>query len=175
MPEPRLRRLEKELMDMQRLEEASSLISFTTHGNPPTKYTVSMSCYGLCKETDTSGVIIYRTGQHAFEIILDQQFPHVAPQIVWKTPIFHPNFRGTSVCVGDFWYPGWSIAELCVALCEMVQYKHFNLWDPLDPEAALWLLTQFENPEAPFPVDHRPVRDLHFAVTVKTRPKGDQA
>jgi hypothetical protein len=51
------------------------------------------------------------------------------------------------VCLGDHWYPGWSIAEMCEALYDMALYKTFNIYDPLNHEAARWIEQRIDNGE----------------------------
>jgi hypothetical protein len=47
----------------------------------------------------------------------------------------------------------------------MVQYKVFNIYDPLNVNAAHWLHERLrDSPPGTFPVDPRPVRDLDFAI-----------
>ena len=46
----------------------------------------------------------------------------------------------------------------------MVQYKQFNIYDPLDREAALWLLAALDQAPETIPTDEREVRDLKFEI-----------
>lgn len=168
MTHPRIRRLQSEYRDMLELAQSSSLISFTSRGSPPTRYEVTLTCTGLiCVNNE-----IFRAEDHRFELTLDDSFPMTAPDIVWRTAVFHPNIKPPQVCTGDIWYPAYSLAELCVSLCELVQYKSFNIYDPLDIEAAAWLhnLLQSDRPE--IPVDHRPVRNVQFDIVIQSPPSG---
>ncbi|WP_432995789.1 ubiquitin-conjugating enzyme E2 [Dactylosporangium sp. CA-233914] len=162
---PRDRRLDGEYRDMQRLVEASSLISFTCQGVPPTSYRVTLRCGGLAHVGGQIGPISF----HQFDLDLDEMFPLVPPTIVWRTPIFHPNIKASHACTGDIWFPGHSLAELCVGLCELVQYKQFNIYDPLDRDAALWLVAQLAIDDAAIPVDPTPVFDADFEVVVESK------
>ncbi len=132
---------------------------------PPTSYEVTLTCAGLVKASD----LIAKTFTHRFGLILDATFPMTPPTIIWKTPIFHPNFSPPHVCTGDIWYPALSLAQLCTSLCEHVQYKYFNIYDPLDMDAATWLhaFLQTDNPE--IPIDRRPVIDPEFSLDVHLR------
>jgi ubiquitin-protein ligase len=160
MTSPRVRRLEQEFDEMVRLRQTSSLIDFDAHGTPPTRYTVEYRCRGLCRQDDNAVEVEH----HSCDVLLGDRFPYQAPLVIWSTPIFHPNFMPPLVCLGNHWYPAWSIAEMCVALCEMVQYKVFNIYDPLDPVAAKWLERMLQETPEQFPVDPRPIRDLDFDV-----------
>jgi ubiquitin-protein ligase len=160
MSAPLLRRLEKEYRDLQLLREQSSMFTFSATGAPPAQYRVDLSCGGLCIVGSDAHII----NAHRFDVVIGEEFPFVAPQIKWLSPIFHPNIKPPYVCLGDHWYPGWSIAEMCVAICEMVQYKRFNIYDPLQPAAAHWLRQLMEASPDAIPVDPRPVRDLDFHI-----------
>ncbi len=158
-----LTRLKNELSLMQALANSSSLIRFGTVGSPPTKYEVELSCVGLALE---AGYEVTHRDHHAFVIAIGDQFPALAPTLIWKTPIFHPNFRPPHVCLGNYWYPAWSLAEMCVSICEMVQYKVYNVYDPLDVEAAKWVNRYLELEGNSLPIDPRPVTDLDFDLGV---------
>ncbi|MBW4700904.1 MULTISPECIES: ubiquitin-conjugating enzyme E2 [unclassified Micromonospora] len=162
---PRDRRLDTEYTDMRQLVRASSMVTFTAHGLPPTRYDVVLTCRGLVFNQEELGL----SSHHEFTLTLGGSFPLLPPEIVWKTPIFHPNIRPPRVCTGDIWYPGMSVAELCVQLCELVQYKSFNIYDPLDRGAARWLGINLEADEPVVPIDPTPVRDLAFDLDLRPR------
>lgn len=162
MKGPVTRRLEREAALMQELAEKSSLVQFGTNGQPPTEYSVNLRCGGLRLE----GSRVEPTHWHSFLLRLTPEFPLAPPRIVWLTPIFHPNFRMPDVCVGDAWYPGSSLAALCEVVCEMVQYKKFNIYDPLNREAAEWLEDQLERRAITLPVDAQPVYNQRFDMRV---------
>jgi ubiquitin-protein ligase len=56
------------------------------------------------------------------------------------------------------WSPAITLDEVCIELAEMLQYKRFNVDDPLNPEAADWARRNREQ----FPVDRRAVLDLEL-------------
>ena len=160
MSTPRTRRLEKEHADLLELRRQSSFVTFSAEGSPATVYRIRVSCGGLCLAGSEPRI----TKDHRFDLIIGQEFPFLAPEIKWQSPIFHPNFRPPYICLGNHWYAGWSLAEMCVAICEMIQYKRFNIYDPLDQIAAEWLKRLMEERPDVIPVDRRPVRDLDFEV-----------
>jgi len=49
--------------------------------------------------------------QHHLEVNLSLGYPRRAPQCRMLTPVFHPNFDDSTVCIGDFWAAskGWMI------------------------------------------------------------------
>lgn len=166
---PRARRLHGEHQDMRELTKCSSMITFTCDGVPPMTYRVALTCGGLARQGDR----IVPVSHHEFDLELSDAFPLQPPKIVWRTPVFHPNFRAPVVCTGDIWFPGHSLAELCVELCELVQYKTFNIYDPLDPDAASWLAAQLAADKMLIPVDPTPIRDAEVTVRVESHdPEG---
>jgi ubiquitin-protein ligase len=76
--------------------------------------------------------------------------------LTWRTAIFHPNIlsgnRNGGVCLGG-WSPAETLADLCIRLAEMIQYKNYNTDDPLDLQAAAWAAQN----RAHFPIDGRPI------------------
>ncbi len=160
---PRDRRLQSEFEEMRRLAEASSMISFTSSGVPPLRYDLTLRCVGLARWANS----VVETDVHQVELDLGGNFPLAPPDVVWRTPIFHPNFKPPHVCTGDIWYPAMSVAEFCVELCKLVQYKSFNMYDPLDEEASLWLWATLKSDDAKIPVDPRPIVDIEFDIEVR--------
>ncbi|MET8700774.1 ubiquitin-conjugating enzyme E2 [Kitasatospora sp. NPDC058032] len=168
---PRDRRLQSEFEEMKSLAASSSMLSFTSTGVPPTQYSVTLTCRGLMRWNDRVG----ETDRHEFDITLGAGFPKFPPTVVWRTPIFHPNFKPPHICTGDIWYPGISVAEFCVEICNLIQYKSFNIYDPLDVEASLWLVVRLDEENPGIPVDTRPLRDLDFEITARASAGPDAA
>ena len=168
---PRDRRLQSESEEMKSLAESSSLLSFTSAGVPPTHYSVTTTCRGLMRWSDK----VAETRVHEFDIDLGEGFPLLPPSVVWRTPIFHPNIKPPHVCTGDIWYPGISLAEFCVEICKLIQYKSFNLYDPLDQEASIWLAVELAEENPGIPVDDRSVTDLDFDIALRAGDAQDAA
>ena len=153
---------------MRELASKTDLLVFTAEGDPPTAYDIEFRCRGLC--------LIERDGRyqptisedHRCTIFLGPEFPERAPILEWRTPIFHPNIRENSVCLGNHWYRGWSIAAMCVELCKMVQYQSFNIQDPLDRDAAGWVAGAMLAGTS-FPVDTRPMIPPDFDIQLASR------
>jgi ubiquitin-protein ligase len=144
-------RLRLDLKLLEKLARESSLISFEAAGDPPERYIVRYRCKGL--GSAHPGDVV---SDHKVEITLGAQYPSRPPLLVWKTRIFHPNIVPPYVCVlGEAWKAKKTLDELVVQLGEMIQYKNYNVHDPLDEAAANWAS---QNPR-PFPVDNRPLRD----------------
>lgn len=148
--ERREARLKLDLERMQKLVRESSLISFDVRGNLPEQYMVRYRCTGLgSKQGD-------EINEHRVHITLGIDYPERPPTILWQTPIFHPNIKPPYVCIlGEAWKPKKLLDELVLQMGEMIQYKNYNVHDPLDRDAAEWVR---KNPRS-FPVDHRELRD----------------
>lgn len=144
METPRDRRLRSEYNRMKKLAEDPNFIILPTQGDHPIEYRVILQCRGI--EAVQDGNVVYRNEHHVL-IRLTPEFPLDAPEVMWLTPLYHPNIFPPLTCLGDHWYPGWSIAEMCRALHDMAQYKTFNIYDPLNKEAARWVEQRLDSGE----------------------------
>lgn len=61
------------------------------------------------------------------------------------------------------WSPAITVAEICLELAEMIQYKRYNPGDPLNREAAAWALCN----QHLLPVDVRTVLDLKALSSIR--------
>ena len=148
----REKRLLKDLQMLTELDQSSDLIEVQHTGDPPLKYIVTYHCTSLIWLEGSSSPSY--ANRHQLEIYLHREYPRRPPALKWLTDIFHPNVmppkKNGGVCIG-----GWSAAEtldnLCLRIGEMLQYKSFNLDDPLNEEAAEWAKEHLDS----FPVDRR--------------------
>lgn len=151
---PRLRRLHADLAAVRELVRVSDFISFTRQGNPPDRYVVTYTCRGLAWDAQQHGPVVVE--RHEAEFYLHRDYPRRPPQIVWRTPIFHPNIlsgrEGGTACIGG-WTPSESLADLVLRVGQMVQFQSYNPDDVLNREAAAWVETHV----ASLPVDDRPL------------------
>lgn len=139
---------------MIEMAKASELVTMTHSGNPPDRYRVIYACRGLFWPPGADRPQI--STHHEADFYLHRDYPRRPPQIVWRTPIFHPNIlsseQGGGVCIGS-WTPSESLADLVVRVGEMVQYREYNAEDVLNREAAAWVETH----AGELPVDDRPL------------------
>jgi len=135
-PSPRIRRL---LLDHQTLTERLSgwpLIKITgTAGMPPEIYRFTYDILGLY--VSPAGEILERSS-HVLEVNLSLGYPRRAPQCRMLTPIFHPNFDDSMVCIGDFWAASEGLDDLIVRIGRMIAYQEYNTKSPLNGLAAKW-------------------------------------
>src|SRR6195256_380157 len=151
MPSPRIRRL---LLDEQTLESHLRnwpLIQITGKaGIPPEVYRFTYNIRGLF--VSPSGEILERD-QHVLEVNLSLGYPRRAPQCRMLTPVFHPNFDDSSVCIGDFWAASESLDDLIIRIGRMISYQEYNTKSPLNGLAAKWAAQN----SSLLPVDPRPI------------------
>jgi hypothetical protein len=69
------------------------------------------------------------------------------------TPVFHPNFDDSMVCIGDFWAASEGLDQLIIRIGRMISYQEYNTKSPLNGLAAKWAA---QNSHL-LPIDPRPV------------------
>jgi ubiquitin-protein ligase len=133
---PRLRRLR---LDHERLKARFRdwpSVQITGHaGIPPEQYQVTYRLKGLFVTPD--GRVVERD-EHIAEINLSLGYPRRAPQCKMLTPIFHPNFDESSICIGDFWAASEGLDDLVIRIGRMIAYQEYNIKSPLNGLAARW-------------------------------------
>ena len=136
MPSPRIRRL---ILDEQRLQQVFRNwhpIQITgTAGMPPEIYRFTYNLRGLY--VSPGGEILERD-VHLLEVNLTLGYPRRAPQCRMLTPVFHPNFDDSMVCIGDFWAASEGLDDLIIRIGRMIAYQEYNTKSPLNGLAAKW-------------------------------------
>jgi ubiquitin-protein ligase len=106
-----------------------------TAGIPPEIYRFTYRVKGLF--VDPTGNILERD-THLLEVNLSLGYPRRAPQCRMLTPVFHPNFDDSSVCIGDFWAASEGLDDLVIRIGRMIAYQEYNTKSPLNGLAAKW-------------------------------------
>jgi ubiquitin-protein ligase len=151
MLSPRIRRLKLDYEQLQQRFTSWPLIRMVgTAGLPPEIYRFQYLLRGLYVAAD--GAILERN-EHLLEVNLSLGYPRRAPQCRMLTPVFHPNFDDSSVCIGDFWAASESLDDLIVRIGRMISYQEYNTKSPLNGLAAKWAAQNMHL----LPVDPRPV------------------
>src|SRR4051812_1939437 len=133
---PRVRRLKLDHELLTQRFAAWPLIKITgTAGMPPEMYRFTYSLRGLF--VSNTGDILERS-EHVLEVNLSLGYPRRPPHCRMLTPVFHPNFDATSVCIGDFWAASEGLDDLIVRVGRMIAYQEFNTKSPLNGLAAKW-------------------------------------
>jgi hypothetical protein len=136
-------------------------------GWPPEKYIITYNCRGIASVDEQEAPRVSEF--HQVSMYMGSEYPLKEPYLRWLTPIWHPNIAHEEphhVCTNNVqnWFAGKPLAELVLAMGEMVQYKHYHAkWIapfPLDRAAADWVLEVAEpqgilGPNRPF--DDRPL------------------
>ncbi|MBZ5529967.1 MAG: hypothetical protein LAO20_00925 [Acidobacteriia bacterium] len=151
MLSPRIRRLKLDYESLQQRLAGWPVIRMVgTAGMPPELYRFQYLLRGLYVAPD--GAILERD-EHVLEVNLSLGYPRRAPQCRMLTPVFHPNFDDSSVCIGDFWAASEGLDDLIVRIGRMIAYQEYNTKSPLNGLAAKWAA---QNPQL-LPVDARPI------------------
>jgi ubiquitin-protein ligase len=173
MISPRVRRLNKDYELLTNRFARWPLIQITgTAGLPPEVYRFTYSLKGLF--VAPSGQIQERDS-HVLEVNLSLGYPRRAPQCRMLTPVFHPNFDDSTVCIGDFWAASEGLDELLLRIGRMIAYQEYNTKSPLNGLAAKWAAQNHHL----LPVDSRdlapPSSTEEAAPTAAAQAKGDSA
>src|SRR5690348_14676458 len=151
MLSPRIRRLKLDYESLQqRFADWPVIRMVGTAGMPPELYRFEYSLRGLYVAADGS---IMERNEHLLEVNLTLGYPRRAPQCRMLTPVFHPNFDDSSVCIGDFWAASESLDDLIIRIGRMIAYQEYNTKSPLNGLAAKWAA---QSPHL-LPVDPQPV------------------
>lgn len=151
MPSPRIRRLLLDEQTLQELLQNWPLIQITGKaGMPPEIYRFTYNIRGLY--VSGTGDILERD-THVMEVNLSLGYPRRAPQCRMLTPIFHPNFDNSMVCIGDFWAASEGLDDLIIRIGRMIAYQEYNTKSPLNGLAAKWAA---QNTHL-LPIDPRPI------------------
>jgi ubiquitin-protein ligase len=136
MPSPRTRRLLLDHETLTRRLAGWPLVQITgTAGLPPEIYRFTYHLRGLY--VSNTGEILERN-IHVLEVNLSLGYPRRAPQCRTLTPVFHPNFDDTMVCIGDFWAASEGLDDLVIRIGRMITYQEYNTKSPLNGLAAKW-------------------------------------
>ena len=136
MVPPRIRRLAQDYQLLQQVLKDWPLIQISgTAGLPPEMYRFTYNLKGLY--VAPTGEILERN-VHVLEVNLTLGYPRRAPQCRMLTPVFHPNFDDSTVCIGDFWAASEGLDDLIVRIGRMIAYQEYNTRSPLNGLAAKW-------------------------------------
>lgn len=136
MTSPRTRRLKLDHQQLTARLAGWPLIEISgTAGLPPEVYRITYNISGLY--VAATGDILERA-THILDVNLTLGYPRRAPQCRMLTPIFHPNFDDSMVCIGDFWAASEGLDDLIIRIGRMIAYQEYNTKSPLNGLAAKW-------------------------------------
>lgn len=171
MPSPRIRRL---MLDEQVLQQVFAdwpPIEITGRAGIPAEiYRITYHLRGLYVSQENE---ILERNFHLLEINLTLGYPRRAPQCRMLTPVFHPNFDDSMVCIGDFWAASEGLDDLIIRIGRMIAYQEYNTKSPLNGLAAKWAA---QNQQL-LPVDGRamapPLKAIQAAHSLPHAPASD--
>jgi ubiquitin-protein ligase len=155
---PRERRLYFELQRLEELRDQSTVFDFEAFGDPPERYIFTFHGRGLKGGKGR----IAPTDVHQVEVKLLRDYPISRPEFVWKTPVYHPNLFGGTVCLGSWgmsWTPTFTLDQAAEILWDMARFAILNPRSSGPSgadESAHWAKV---DEKYGFPVDKRPLRD----------------
>src|SRR4051812_40980614 len=136
MPSPRSRRLMLDEEMLLSLLQDWPLIQISGKAGIPAEiYRFTYNVKGLF--VSNSGEILEQSS-HILEVNLSLGYPRRAPQCRMLTPVFHPNFDDSMVCIGDFWAASEGLDDLIIRIGRMISYQEYNTKSPLNGLAAKW-------------------------------------
>lgn len=158
---PRYRRLCSDQRALQQLKAASEIFDFAAYcsgtGQPPEAYLLTFRGRGLYRPEDGTKVLV--RDHHQVLVRMGAEYPRHMPELVWKTPIYHPNISSNGiVCLGGYstyWAPSLQLDQLCEMLWDMIRYRNYDVDSPYNREAAHWVRGQTA---FALPIDSRPLR-----------------
>lgn len=154
---PREKRLEADYVGVAELAKASSVFSFGAPGRLPQRYRLKFQGTGVARSVVGKVELVHR---HEVVVNLGAAYPRMIPQLIWQTPIFHPNISNNGVvCLGGYgthWVPSLRLSQLVEMLWDMVRYANFDVNSPYNREAAIWARQQRAYR---LPLDTRTIRD----------------
>ncbi|TVS20355.1 MAG: hypothetical protein EA424_04325 [Planctomycetaceae bacterium] len=158
---PRYRRLCSDQRALQQLKATSPVFDYAAYcsgtGQPPEAYLITFQGRGLYRPEGSSEVLVCE--HHQVLVRLGADYPRQIPELVWKTPIYHPNISSNGiVCLGGYstyWAPSLQLDQLCEMLWDMIRYRNYDVDSPYNREAAHWVRGQTT---FTFPIDPRPLR-----------------
>lgn len=143
----RMRRLYADVKAVaERLAKSRNIRINKIEGTPPDLYLIEYRVRSI--EIVRGRDIVYRN-VHIAEIRLTADYPRQAPMCKLLTPLFHPNFAPSHICIGDHWTAGEKLIDLIIRIGEMIAFQSYNVKSPLNGEAAMWA----EQHESMLPTD----------------------
>jgi hypothetical protein len=84
--------------------------------------------------------------EHIVYVMLPADFPMVAPEAFWQTPIFHPNVHPKigKVCLGaleERYRPSLDFGELCQFIIDIGSYRSYVTEEGYNIDAQKWALS----------------------------------
>jgi ubiquitin-protein ligase len=129
----------------------------------PTEYLLQFRARSFAPPGSPKGEPL-KIDSHEVFLALPADFPMVAPEAFWQTPIFHPNVHATAgkVCLGllgENFRPGMDFGELCQLLVEIAAYRNYAITEGYNADAQEWAFSD-KGQQAIAEIGGRPVVEM---------------
>ena len=155
----RISRLAEELKVMQALASDSNILEFSSEGDPPNEYDVTLRGKGINRGSSFKAKVEF-LNEHKFEIRLGYSYPERPPDVRWKSSIYHPNITYSGFIKleesGLEWDKNMTLEVVCERMWDLARLAHLDLNKASNYSAKKWFAGQTE---IALPVDQRPLRD----------------
>jgi ubiquitin-protein ligase len=111
----------------------------------PTDYLLKFHAPGFAPPTGPEREPL-EIDEHTVYVMLPADFPMVAPEVFWQTPIFHPNVHPKigKVCLGpleEHYRPGMDFGDLCQFIIDIGCYRSYVTEEGYNIDAQIWALS----------------------------------
>ncbi len=118
-------------------EHNDSITVSAFEGNPPDKYSVTYRIPSIYK--DSKGDIC-ESDKHEIIINIPIGFPHFPPSCKPKTPIYHPDFDPSAICIGNYWKQSKSLVDLIHYIGKMISGEIYSTDNAFNSDAVNWYI-----------------------------------
>jgi ubiquitin-protein ligase len=155
--DPRHERLVRDRQGLTDLTASSTILTWQADGESLDGYTLTFAGKGLVRESEAAAP--YIAEWHVCTLRLPFSYPQAAPDIQWRTALFHPNisFGGLMTLddVGLPWHEQIGLDVVCERLWDAVRLAYVHPQRIINQAAHHHLRHADWN----LPLDERPLRD----------------
>ena len=152
-------RLAEEAEAMRALAADSSILQYTSQGDPPDEYDVTLAGKGVNRGSSFKAKVEL-IDVHKFKVRLGYAYPDRPPEVRWMSPIYHPNISYSGFIkleeIGLAWDKDMMLDVVCERMWDLARLAQIDLSKATNYGAKKWFATQTE---IALPVDRRPLRD----------------
>ncbi len=144
LPSEQLKAIYQEIQSQ--FDQHQKIVVTPIAGSPPEQYRVRYRLQGLCKGSNGA---IQPCTDHTISVTIPFGFPHFPPSCIPETPVFHPDFDQSAICIGDFWDKNPSLPALILHIGQMICGEVYSTDHAFNAEALAW----YQENQQTFPLD----------------------